>query len=211
MKRLSHERPGLPRPSALLAFALALACLAVACTRESVRGESPHDAPTQEHVREADMGSTSTATFSTAGAMAVPPARSASAHEQLRFLGAPADAELGAFLRTERLRAKGEGRLLVLYAGAPWCPPCRRFHSAAHGGALDASLGRVTLVELDADKDAERLSGLGYVFKNIPYFAVPSETGRPTSQQLAVVDVTPAAQDRIVEALRLWSSGSSRP
>lgn len=197
MKRLPHERPGLTLSSAVLAFA----CLAVACTRESVRSEGPHEAPTQEPSREAGKGSSSTV-----DAMAVPSARSASPSEQLRFLGAPADAELGAFLRTERLRAKGEGRLLVLYAGAPWCPPCRRFHAAAHEGALDASLGRVTLVELDADKDAERLAGLGYVFKNIPYFAVPGETGRPTAQQLAVVDVTPAAQGRIVETLRLWTS-----
>ena len=199
MKLLSREGPG--RALTALVLGSALAGASLACTRESVRGERPHEAPTQEPAREAGNGGSSAA-----DPMAVPPARSGT---QLRFLDAPADAELGAFLRTERLRAKGEGRLLVVYAGAPWCPPCRRFHSAAHGGSLDASLGRVTLVELDADKDSERLAGLGYVFKNIPYFAVPGETGRPTSQQLAVVDVTPAAQERIVETLRLWTTSAS--
>jgi thiol-disulfide isomerase/thioredoxin len=183
------------------AFAFVLATTASACARESVRGESSREAPTHAPSPEARAGSGGVVD-STAEVAARPDA----AREALRFLSPPGDAELGAFLRTERLRAKGEGRLLVVYAGAPWCPPCRRFHAASHGGSLDASLGLVTLVELDADKDAERLAALGYVFKNIPYFAVPAENGKPTNRQLAVVDVTPGAQDRIVETLRRWTT-----
>lgn len=199
---MKHERSRL-RGSASV---LVLATCALACTRESVRGESTLEAPTHEPAREAPKGS--------AGLLdstAVPSVLPAVANEHLRFLSPPSDAELGAYLRTERLRSKSEGRLLVVYAGAPWCPPCRRFHSAAHGGSLDASLGRVTLVELDADKDAERLGSLGYVFKNIPYFAVPGENGKPTNRQLAVVDISPAAQNQIVETLHLWTSTPAAP
>jgi hypothetical protein len=187
-------------------LALVLSTSALACTRERVPGESPHEAPTLEPAREAPKVSQGHV-----DSTAVPSARTAAANEHLRFSSPPADAELAAYLRAERLRAKGEGRLLVVYAGASWCPPCRRFHAAAHEGSLDASLGHLTLVELDADKDAERLASLGYVFKNIPYFAVPGENGRPTNRQLAVVDVSPAAQDRIVETLRLWTATSAAP
>ncbi len=123
--------------------------------------------------------------------------------DALTFLAPPPDAELGAYLRTERLRANAEGRLLVLYAGASWCPPCVRFHAAAHGGRLDAALGRVRLVELDAERDAARLAALGYIFKNIPYFAEPSANGRP-ARVLAVVDTSPEAQQQIVTTLSQW-------
>jgi thiol-disulfide isomerase/thioredoxin len=124
---------------------------------------------------------------------------------RLVFVAPPADADLGAFLRTERLRAKAAGRLLVVYAGASWCPPCKRFHAAAHAGELDADLGSTTLVELDADGDQVRLGALGYIYKNIPYFAVPSENGR-AGESLAVVDTTQGAQRQIVDTLTRWQA-----
>ena len=76
--------------------------------------------------------------------------------------------------------------------------------------SLERRRGRI-LAKLDADKDAERLGSLGYVFKNIPYFAVPGENGKPTNRQLAVVDISPAAQNQIVETLHLWTSTPAAP
>lgn len=176
--------------------------LAVACTREPAPSPVPERAP-------APRAAQAPAATGSAGASAGPteppaaPVASAAPTAGPRFVAVPEDLELATFLRTARLRAKGEGRLLVVYVGAAWCPPCRRFHSAVAAGRLDAAAGRTTLVELDADRDAERLSYLGYMFKNIPYFAVVGENGRPRESH-AVVDVKPTAEAEIATTLGDW-------
>lgn len=91
----------------------------------------------------------------------------------------PDDVELGSWLRSERLRAKSEGRVLVVYAGAHWCGPCRKFHEALEAGQLDRDLAGVALVTLDADKDRDRMSTAGYTYRFIPYVALVGPTGEP--------------------------------
>lgn len=171
----------------------------VACSRAR---EAPHDRPAEPAAaRDGAASSVPTAGALTASHDLAPDTGLA----PLRFVSAPDDVELGSYLRSERLRQRAEGRLLVVYAGASWCPPCKRFAAAAHNGQLSGVLGHVTVVELDADRDVERLASLGYVFKNIPYFAVPGEGGRPT-KTLAVTDVRASAQTQIVDTLVRWQS-----
>jgi thiol-disulfide isomerase/thioredoxin len=104
---------------------------------------------------------------------------------KLKIVRAPTDAEVASFVRTERLRAKAEGRVLVVYAGARWCEPCKHFHALAYSGKLDSKLSRTELLEFDVDSDTERLSGAGYTYKFIPYFALAGADGHP-SRELAV-------------------------
>ncbi len=104
---------------------------------------------------------------------------------KLKIVRPPADAEVTSFVRTERLRAKAEGRVLVVYAGAKWCEPCKHFHALAYGGKLDTRLSRMELVEFDVDADTERLAGAGYKYRFIPYFALAGADGHP-EKELAV-------------------------
>ncbi len=109
-------------------------------------------------------------------------------HEVGSDAGAPAprvvvaadDVDALSLVRTKRLEARAEGRTLVVYAGAEWCPPCKRFREELRTGRLDAQLGGVTLLVFDADRDAERLASAGYAFQYIPYVALPGVDGRPT-------------------------------
>lgn len=177
--------------------AVLLTVLLVACTRERERPDPPVPEPSQPAAPTTVLPSSSGSTQ--------PTPSSNVAVAGLSFLVPPDDLELGAFLRSARLKQKAEGRLLVVYVGAPWCPPCRRFHAASHGGELDAKLSHVALVELDADRDADRLAGLGYVFKNIPYFAVVGPAGK-AAKSLAVSDMSASAQTQIVDTLSLWQA-----
>jgi thiol-disulfide isomerase/thioredoxin len=88
-------------------------------------------------------------------------------------------------IRTERLKAKTEGRVLVVYVGAKWCEPCRKFKQEIHSGALDARLSSVTLLAFDADKDQDRLATVGYTFRFIPYVALPGADGQAVDSQEA--------------------------
>ncbi|HQY60324.1 MAG TPA: hypothetical protein PK141_02940 [Polyangiaceae bacterium] len=195
---------GRPQRSLLVRAALvALVAVALgACSREVPREPVVREPTGSTAASPAVSPVSAPAASAVAPASAAAPARGAA---RLAFLAPPADADLGAFLRTERLRAKAGGRLLVVYAGASWCPPCKRFHAAAHGGELDADLGATTLVELDADNDRARLEALGYMYKNIPYFAIPGENGR-VHEALSVVDTTQGAQRQIVDTLTRWQA-----
>ncbi|MBX3191515.1 MAG: thioredoxin family protein [Labilithrix sp.] len=98
----------------------------------------------------------------------------------VKVVVAAEDSDALSIVRTERLKAKAEGRVLVVYVGATWCPPCRRLKEEIHAGRLDATLGKTTLLAFDADRDTERLAGAGYKFGFIPYVALPGADGRPS-------------------------------
>ena len=140
----------------------------------------------------------------TTTASAAPSAKAAVA-VKLRVIKPPADAELASFLRTERLRAKGESRVLVVYAGAKWCDPCKHFHALLDAGRLDATLSRTTLVELDVDQDTERLSAAGYKYRFVPYFALAGADGHPEKEmQVTGKDVG----DDTIEQLVAWQDAA---
>jgi thiol-disulfide isomerase/thioredoxin len=98
----------------------------------------------------------------------------------VRLVFAAQDSDALSVVRTERLRAKAEGRVLVVYAGASWCEPCKRFKHAIEAGTLDEKLSKTTLLVFDADRDTERLASAGYAFKFIPYVALAGADGHPS-------------------------------
>lgn len=110
--------------------------------------------------------------------------RSSPRPASLRFVTAPADGEVATLVQGEAAKAKKEGRALLVYAGAVWCDPCRRFHEAATRGELGTELDGITLLEFDLDRDAERLRAAGYSSNYIPLFVRPAADGRSTGKQI---------------------------
>jgi len=99
------------------------------------------------------------------------------------FIGAPPGA-VDEVVRQAQARATLEGKRLVVYDGAPWCDPCRRFHEALQSGQLDEELPSVTFLEFDNDRDRERLIAAGYKSVYIPLFALPGPDGRSSRRQV---------------------------
>lgn len=95
------------------------------------------------------------------------------------LMSAPAgDEPVEAIMVRELERARREGRDVLIYVGAEWCEPCKRFHDAAAAGELDDDFPTLRLVEFDADRDGARLKAAGCASKLIPLFARPTEEGR---------------------------------
>ncbi len=88
------------------------------------------------------------------------------------------EGDVAAIAKREAAQAKKEGRALLVYVGASWCEPCQRFHRAAEAGEITGDLPPLRMLELDLDRDAERLEAAGYGSKMIPLFAVPGPDGR---------------------------------
>jgi hypothetical protein len=99
----------------------------------------------------------------------------------VRIVPAPAEGDVRQTVRSALADASGD---LIVYVGASWCEPCRRFHEAALGGELDQSFPGLTLLEFDLDRDRERLAAAGYVSKYIPLFAVPEADGSASGKQI---------------------------
>jgi thiol-disulfide isomerase/thioredoxin len=157
---------------------------------------------TEEHIRPISDPAAVTAPTSGVSGKASPPTTSASATAgKLRVIKPPADAEIASFLRTERLRAKADGRVLVVYAGAKWCDPCKHFHALLDAGKLDAKLARMTLVELDVDQDTDRLAAAGYKYRYVPYFALVRADGQPDKQ---IQETGKDVSEDTIEDLALW-------
>jgi len=93
--------------------------------------------------------------------------------------------DVRAVVRAERDRARGDGRDLVVYVGAPWCDPCTRFHQAVQAGELDATFPTLRLLEFDQDRDGERLDAAGYGTTMIPLFVAPAADGGGSARRFA--------------------------
>ncbi len=103
----------------------------------------------------------------------------------IRVVVASQDTDALSLVRTERLKAKAEGRVLIVYVGATWCEPCKRFKEEVHTGRLDEKLPKLTLLAFDADRDTDRLAAAGYRFQFIPFVALAGADGHPTDTQEA--------------------------
>jgi thiol-disulfide isomerase/thioredoxin len=114
-------------------------------------------------------------------------------------------------VKGELARARADGRRLLVYVGATWCEPCRRFHEAASAGKLDQRFGALRLLEFDFDRDGERLRAAGYVSHYIPLFAAPAADGRASGRQIqgsvkgdgAVGEIAPRLESLLRESAGL--------
>jgi hypothetical protein len=102
----------------------------------------------------------------------------------LEWVPASPAGDVAPLVTAEQTRARRDGRQLLVYVGAKWCEPCQRFHHAAEAGKLDASFGRLRLLEFDLDRDSERLAVAGYVSRFIPLIAAPGADGRASGRQM---------------------------
>lgn len=103
----------------------------------------------------------------------------------LKLIEATQETDALSLIRSKRLEAKAEGRVLVVYVGATWCEPCKRFKAEMQSGRLDERFGKTMLLAFDADKDMDRLGSAGYTFKFVPFVALPGVDGRPVESQEA--------------------------
>lgn len=166
----------------------------------------------------AKSGTTSDPASSTAIASAPPPAaatpEAAASGEppapdarRLRFVEASADSDALSSIRAKRLEAKAEGRVLVVYVGATWCAPCKRFKAEVASGRLDDRLGGLTLLAFDADRDGDRLGAAGYTFQYVPFVALPGADGHPAATQQATGKGSEAWRE-LLGKLDAWRAGS---
>jgi hypothetical protein len=136
-----------------------------------------------------------------------PPAPSATASQAaapsppIEWVAAP-DGDVVEIVLRERERAKRDGRTLLVYVGAVWCEPCKRFHEAADRGEIAGELPPLRMLELDLDRDADRLAAAGYGSKMIPLFAVPGPDGRGTDLRMEGSIKGAGAVSNIVPRLR---------
>ncbi|NUN15780.1 MAG: thioredoxin family protein [Myxococcales bacterium] len=97
----------------------------------------------------------------------------------------PTDGSLLPVIAAELDAADREGRDLLVYVGATWCEPCKRFHDAVVAGELDDTFPTLRLLEFDHDRDGDRLRDAGYSSRMIPLFVAPDVDGRPTDARHA--------------------------
>lgn len=196
---------------ALLAFAL------LACGKESVQGHAPTtkaDAPPMALA----SGTTSSAATTAAASVAPPtpdvsPLQTGAAHTAVpsgaRIIVAPADADIATTVRAQRVKALEEKRTLVVYVGADWCPPCKRFKTAIENHEFDAKFADYTFLEFNLDRDGERLLDAGYGSKFIPLFILPGpDAKRKESFQVSEVKNKELAMKLMMEGFEKFRSGT---
>jgi thiol-disulfide isomerase/thioredoxin len=105
-------------------------------------------------------------------------------------------------VQKELRRARENRRVLVVYVGAPWCEPCKRFHDAIETGVLDEVFPTLRLLEFDRGLDESRLAADGYVSRLIPLFVVPRPDGRASERSIEGSIKGPGAISNIVPRLK---------
>lgn len=93
-------------------------------------------------------------------------------------------APLEQFVQQHVEEADAQGMQVLVYVGATWCEPCRRFHKALASGELDEALAGTKFVEFDADKDRVELHAAGYASQYIPLFSVPDHSGHASGRAI---------------------------
>ncbi len=130
-----------------------------------------------------------------------PPSSVPTSGPRVRFTPA-GEGELSALVRTFAASARAEGRIPLVYVGATWCEPCQYFHRAAENGELDGELPALALLELDLDRDGDRIAAAGYGSRMVPLFAVPGADGRGTDQRIEGSIHGPGSPQQIAPRLR---------
>jgi thiol-disulfide isomerase/thioredoxin len=113
------------------------------------------------------------------------PAASTAAGPAVEILAVPPGAPSGPELILREMdRAAKDGRKLLVYVGASWCEPCRRFHEAAAAGQLDSTFPGLRLLEFDSDRDEQLLQQAGCASEMIPLFARPTPDGHCSAERM---------------------------
>ena len=99
-------------------------------------------------------------------------------------IAVPFDVTDGRAFVTARLQ-ENAGRPVILYVGATWCEPCKRFHDALESGALDRELEGAVFLEFDLDQHGALLSAanLACESKLVPLFARADPDGRCSARR----------------------------
>ena len=124
----------------------------------------------------------------------------------IELLDAPGG-DVAELVRTGRAQAKAHGRTMLVYIGATWCEPCQRFHHAAEEGKLDDKFPTLSLIVFDLDADKDRLAAALYGPGYIPYFGIPDDAGKGTSNVVsgsvkgegAVDNITPRLEELLAK------------
>ena len=124
---------------------------------------------------------------------------------------APApDGDVATIVRAATAQARAHGRTLLVYIGATWCEPCKRFHHAAERGELDEHFPTLSLLVFDLDRDGERLRAASYAPGYVPYFGLPGDDGKATRRAMEGSIKGEGAVDNITPRLeRLLAEGGS--
>ncbi len=123
----------------------------------------------------------------------------------------PHGGSLEALVQAELARAATDSRRLVVYVGATWCEPCRRFHDALAAGALDAAFPNIRFLEFDADRHSQMIVAAGCQSDYLPMFTVPEPTGRCPKDRLEGAVKGERALGYIVPRLKALLEGKPYP
>lgn len=143
-----------------------------------------------------------------APSMSAEPVRAAPSRPQI--VDGPGNvASVASFIHAQVASARREHQRVLVYVGATWCEPCRRFHKALASGQLDKQLAGVRFIVFDLDQSGKALARDGYTSNYIPLFAVPAEDGRDSGRQIAGSIKGPGAVDQIMPRLRRLLAGEA--
>jgi thiol-disulfide isomerase/thioredoxin len=99
---------------------------------------------------------------------------------------------------------------VLVYVGATWCEPCRRFHEAVQRGELNGTLNGLRFLEFDQDQDAPALKTAGYAYEFIPVLALPDPDGRNHGRMISGSIKGPSAvKENLVPRLQALLSGKA--
>ena len=123
---------------------------------------------------------------------------------RVEWVEAPPTADFASTVRLERAKAQRAGRMLVVYVGADWCAPCKAFHEAVLAGQVDDTLGKITFLVFDFDRDASKMGAFGYQTTHIPYFVKPAPDGSVEAAFNVKTMNKPAAVKEATDKLVAW-------
>ena len=118
---------------------------------------------------------------------------------------------LAAYVAAEQRRVVAAGGRLLVYVGASWCEPCKRFHDAVVAGKLEGHFMGLTLLEFDRDQHGTALDEAGYRSRLIPLFALAQADGRASGRQIEGSIKGAGAVANIVPRLRSLLGKTAAP
>lgn len=99
---------------------------------------------------------------------------------------------------------------VLVYVGATWCEPCRRFHEAVQRGELNGTLNGLRFLEFDQDHDSAALKTAGYSYQFIPVLALPDPDGRNHGRMITgSINGPNAVKENLVPRLQALLSGKA--